>query len=121
MEPKTESVLDEAAKVVAGDRRKSYGPVLESFERIGLMWSAILSRGHGQVFVGPRDVARMMMAMKIARDCHADKRDNLVDIAGYALCAELIDLAQAEEERCYEKICKVLTEDTANKQPDSHQ
>ena len=31
-----------------------------------------------------------MIAVKISRECNAHKRDNLVDIAGYAACADKV-------------------------------
>lgn len=83
---KKETILDEAARITSQDRRKEYGPVATSFTRIALMWEAILG-----VSVSPRQVALCMIALKISRDCAGAKRDNLVDIAGYARTAEMLE------------------------------
>jgi hypothetical protein len=36
--------------------------------------------------LGPEDVALFMVAVKLSRECHEPKRDNLVDAAGYLEC-----------------------------------
>jgi hypothetical protein len=81
-----ESILAEAARIVAGDRQADYGDMRASFGRIATIWSAILDTR-----VSPRDVARCMIALKLSRDLHRPKRDNLVDIAGYAHCAQQLE------------------------------
>lgn len=82
-----ESILREAERIVGGDRRQDYGDMQTSFARIAGMWSIIL----GGARVTPRDVARCMIALKLTRDCNRAKRDNLVDIAGYAHCAQQLE------------------------------
>ncbi len=72
-------ILDEAAHIIEGPRRSSYGDVSESFQRIADMWSPILRR---QVF--PYEVALCMIALKICREINEHGHDNLVDIIGYA-------------------------------------
>ena len=85
------TILDEAAKVVTGQRREDYGGVRESFSRIAGMWSAYLG-----VEVGPQDVSMMMILLKVARAragieaTSEPQRDSLVDIAGYAACSEML-------------------------------
>ena len=74
-----ESVLQEAERLVNGDRQKDYGSASESFRRIAALWSAY--RG---VEFTPKDVACMMILMKVSRSVSSDKRDNWVDIIGYA-------------------------------------
>lgn len=81
----SETILQEAERIVGGDRRKDYGDVRESFLRIADMWSGYL--GH-QITVS--DVAHMMILMKVSRNAKKFKRDNLVDICGYARCAEML-------------------------------
>ncbi|OBJ40273.1 hypothetical protein A5630_25315 [Mycolicibacterium mucogenicum] len=86
----TETVLDEAARLIDGDRLGQYGKASESFERIGDLWSAYLG-----ACLTPFDVANMMILLKVSRaksgldrgDVH---RDSYVDIAGYAALAEQI-------------------------------
>lgn len=79
---KEESVLSEAQRIVDGQRQGDYGSPEDNFARIAAMWSVLLG-----VEISPRKVALCMIALKLARDTHQAKRDNLVDIAGYAQCA----------------------------------
>jgi len=85
-DPVTEhaNVLDEAASVVLGDRRTFYGPPKINHTRTAAMWSAYLG-----VQVNPHQVCLMNILQKISRDANRQKIDNLVDIAGYALNAEM--------------------------------
>ncbi|MHB8511466.1 MAG: DUF6378 domain-containing protein [Actinomycetota bacterium] len=39
---KNETILEEAARIVGGDRRQDYGGVRGSFDRIAKGWSSIL-------------------------------------------------------------------------------
>ena len=80
------SILEEAIDITSGARREAYGHPRESFERIAKMWSAYMSHE-----IGPRDVAMMMVLLKTCREANSAKRDSLVDIAGYARTAELLD------------------------------
>lgn len=77
------TVLEEAASLTSGDREKAYGHPRENFGRIASMWEAYLG-----VPVSGRQVAMCMVLVKVARDAHQPKRDNLVDVAGYARTAE---------------------------------
>lgn len=73
------SILDEAAAVVNGPRRSDYGTPLENHTRTAALWSAYLG-----VPITPRQVCILNVLQKASRDAHAPKRDNLVDIAGWA-------------------------------------
>jgi hypothetical protein len=50
------------------------------------MWGAIL----GIPDIPPENVARMMRCLKISRQVHKPKRDNLVDEIGYVLTEYLL-------------------------------
>lgn len=78
-----EKLLDEAKAIVCGDRDQQYGKPEDSFYVIAKLWSAyMMSR------LDERDVAMMMILLKVAREATGQsKRDNLIDIAGYAACA----------------------------------
>lgn len=78
-----ETILDTAARITATERQADYGHPREDFERTAAMWSAILG-----VHVPADRVPLCMIALKISRHCHKPKRDNLVDIAGYARTIE---------------------------------
>ena len=87
------TILDEAAAVTAGPRQRDYDHPLPNHRRIARLWNAFVqSRRDPAAEISPEDVAHMMILMmilvKIARDQFAPKRDNLIDIAGYARCLE---------------------------------
>jgi hypothetical protein len=77
----SEDVLEEALRITSGERQSSYGPPEQDFQKTAAMWSTILGTQ-----VKATDVALCMIALKISRATWAKKRDNWVDIAGYARC-----------------------------------
>ena len=77
-------ILEEALRITKGDRNASYGPPDQDFQRTAAIWSAI----KGVPFEA-REVAMFMIALKLSRETHQRKRDNWVDIAGYARCGSL--------------------------------
>lgn len=87
---KPDSVLQEAQKIIHGERRDDYGTPLVSFTRIADLWTVVLG-----MEVTPEQVALCMIQLKVARAMNGMQRDSLVDIAGYAGCIELV---QAERE-----------------------
>lgn len=82
--------LTEAASVVKGERQESYGPAERNLSRIADLWSAYLDHP-----ITPRNVAGMMILLKVARDAHKSKHDNMVDICGYAYLADILDKESA--------------------------
>jgi len=91
MTPKP-TILQEAAEVTAGDRQKFYGHPKDNHGNTAALWGAYLTRRFGAgVTLDARDVCLMMALLKISRDANRRKRDNLVDIAGYARNAEMVD------------------------------
>jgi len=86
-----ESVLDVAQRITSGARHSDYGPPSEDFARTAALWTAILERRlrDGEA-VTAMDVPLCMIALKLARQVHRHKRDNLVDIAGYARTAAMV-------------------------------
>ncbi|MGI8313322.1 DUF6378 domain-containing protein [Saccharopolyspora hattusasensis] len=87
-------VLAEASKLIHGDRNDTYGPPAANFERIAAMWSVLLGPQLSAP-IQPRQVADMMIALKLTRSVVAPKRDNYVDIAGYAACGQ--EIAEGEK------------------------
>lgn len=86
--PIPESICQEAHRIQGGDRQQEYGHPKDNFQDIATLWQGYLSlrqdpEGWG---ITPEDVAYMMILMKIVRNNHKPKRDNAVDIAGYAQC-----------------------------------
>ncbi len=82
-----EDILAEAFRITRGSRQAQYGPPDQDFRRTAGMWSALfLSKLKDGVTFEPRDVALAMILLKTSRETHQRKRDNWVDIAGYASC-----------------------------------
>jgi hypothetical protein len=85
------SILDTARKITDGDRRSDYGHPSDDFERTALMWTGILRpKLITNQQVTAEDISLCMIAIKLARETHSHKRDNLVDIAGYARTAAMV-------------------------------
>jgi len=85
-----ESILQEAQRLVHGERGTDYGHPIEDFTRTGRLWGALL----GIPDVSPETVAMCMIAVKLSRETHHPKRDNRVDIAGYA---ETLDMVRQQQ------------------------
>lgn len=85
------NILEEANKLVHGDRNADYGHPLDDFSKTAAMWSAILG-----THVTPEQVGLCMCAVKISRQCNKPKLDNLVDLAGYA---ETVNMVLEEKHR----------------------
>jgi hypothetical protein len=84
-----ETVLDEARRLVYGDRGADYGHPLDDYERTAALWNAYL----GDKLTAPiaaEEATIMMVLVKVSRQRNRPKRDNLVDAAGYAECTQRI-------------------------------
>lgn len=90
------AVLIEAATLITGDRNKTYGSPTQNFQNTADIWTVLLSHKlkDGERFTAT-EVGTFMVALKLARTIAQPKRDNFVDIAGYAGCA-WETLAEAE-------------------------
>lgn len=76
--PARESILQEADRIVNGDRQADYSDPVENFKHIASIASAIRKKE-----LTTEDCAVVLMAVKLARENFKHKRDNLVDLAGY--------------------------------------
>jgi nucleoside 2-deoxyribosyltransferase len=86
-----ETILDEAKRLTGTDRNSDYGHPSDDFQRTARMWSGVLaSKLRGGEQIAASDVPLCMIAVKLARQAHRHKRDNLVDIAGYARTAAMV-------------------------------
>jgi len=72
-------ILEEARQLIHGDRAASYGEAKASFARIAKLWSA-----YKGVEITPKDVASLMILLKMSRSVTSNKRDNWLDTIGYA-------------------------------------
>ena len=88
------SILDEADQIVHGERHEAYGPPALNHGCTAFLWWAYLQRRMKHPdFQGleARDVCLMNILQKISRDANCPKRDNLVDIIGYAENAQRME------------------------------
>ena len=76
---KTKSILSEAERIVNGDRQADYSDPVENFKHIAEIASAIMGKD-----ITAEECCIVMIAVKLARESYRHKRDNLVDLAGYA-------------------------------------
>lgn len=84
--PADENVLEEAGRIVGGDRGDDYGHPGDDFARTAGAWSALFGWD-----VTPGQVALAMVVVKLSRLQETpDKRDSIVDIAGYARTYEMV-------------------------------
>ena len=73
------SILSEAEEIVNGSRHSDYGNARESFSRIATIASVMTGKE-----LAPEDCCAVLMAVKLVRESFKHKRDNLVDLCGYA-------------------------------------
>ena len=74
-----QDILEEALSITNGSRLEDYGDCKVELQRLATMWSVIFENK-----TSPNQVALAMIALKITRQMHKNKRDNWVDMAGYA-------------------------------------
>lgn len=94
-----ESILQEANRIIYGDREQAYGSPRFNLDTIAQFWSVYLKRKfpeHQTPFIDDmditaEDVAQLMILLKTARLIHnPTHRDSLVDQAGYAALQDRI-------------------------------
>jgi hypothetical protein len=86
LEEEGETVLEEAQRLIYGDRNTDYGHPLDDMSRTGRIWGAIL----GIPDVPAEKVALCMVGVKLSREVNSPKRDNRTDGAGYFGCVDMI-------------------------------
>lgn len=91
-----ESILQEANRIIYGDREKTYGSPDKNLRLIAEYWTAHLNARFGEeglpaVAITPEDVCLMMIALKLARLANDPKhRDSQTDGCGYFALMERI-------------------------------
>lgn len=80
-------LLREAEQLITGDRNETYGTPTQNFSNIAAMLNVQFAHKlkDGVQFTGA-DVSQIQMITKLCRMIAQPKRDNYVDIAGYAAC-----------------------------------
>ena len=79
---KRKEILSTASRLISKDRAATYGDAKESHQRIADLWSTYLG-----VKITAKDVAALMVLLKISRSKGAKHVDNWIDVAGYAALA----------------------------------
>lgn len=92
-----ETAAEEGNRLVHGARGADYGHPIDDFSRTGRIWGAILAEWAKDPSqpVGPELVAMCQIAVKISREVNHPKRDNRVDMAGYAETLDMVRQRQA--------------------------
>lgn len=80
-------ILTSAETIVNGEREQQYGSPENNFKTIAELWTAYLNADEKFITLSSKDVAAMMILLKVARIGSGQyKDDNWIDICGYAAC-----------------------------------
>jgi len=98
------TILDEAKACVLGSRHDDYGRCYPLYQKMADVLNARFSHKlkSDELFTAA-DMPIIQIELKICREQHKPKRDNRVDIAGYA---EVLDEIQQDLDRIYGKVEK---------------
>ena len=83
---RSQNILEEALHITQKDRNTDYDEAVRNHVQIAEIASAILRKD-----IEARDVAIIQIATKLSRESFKHKRDNLVDLAGYAYVLSKIE------------------------------
>jgi hypothetical protein len=98
MSTRAGEILRGAADIVDGARNSQHGDKERSFECIAEAWAWYI--GHMKQEITPKDVANMMVLLKIGRSLYGEPiTDHFMDMAGYAAIAgELAEAGEREDQ-----------------------
>lgn len=84
------NILSVAQEIIEGDREQTYGNFAKNLDNIASLWRQyfdMIADDEGNFYLTAKDVAMMMVLLKIAREANKHKLDNLIDICGYTALA----------------------------------
>jgi hypothetical protein len=89
------SILSEALRIT-DERILTYGDPVENLENIAKLWNTYIKSKkinyeNDLCIITSKDVAMMMVLLKVARELNSTNKDNLIDIAGYCRLASVIE------------------------------
>lgn len=88
---KSQPAYEEAEGIVHGDRQAAYGHPLDNYSRLSTVWTALLDdKLKPTQTISAEDCTMMLAAMKLVRQMHTPKRDNIVDTHGYLMVHDMI-------------------------------
>lgn len=73
------SIIEEAKEIRGGSRQSDYGDCVANMQRISEIATLINGRR-----LTPKECTIVLIAVKLSREAFKHKRDNLVDLIGYA-------------------------------------
>lgn len=89
-------VVKEALDLICGPRMANYGPPQENIGDIAAVWTPYVRRAlECKESLNATDVCMMMIMLKCIRQVRGFNRDSVVDIAGYAELAEVLNDKEA--------------------------
>lgn len=92
------TILHEAQSLVYGARKADYGHPADDFAAVAGAFNAYIEKKYNiACLLEATDVPIFQMIVKIMREANKPKRDNLVDIAGYAATLEMVYDAQGRD------------------------
>ena len=106
----SQELLEEANKLIGGDRQTDYGDKLTNHENIADFWSIFL-----KTKITPHDVAICMALVKVARLMNQHKKDSYIDMAAYAAIAGEIETRTNKENQSFESEGERRGRETANR------
>lgn len=87
------SILEEAQALTHGDRNASYCHPFDDYTCTAALMSAVL-RNKLKEPLTAHEAALLMCCVKLSRESRVPKRDNMVDLAGYAWVAHVCRIEQ---------------------------
>jgi hypothetical protein len=85
---KKTSILSKVKPIVR-DRSRQYGGASEEFPKLGMKWAATLGLSEA---IPAHLVGVMMLDLKTTRLAQGYHEDSLVDVIGYSLCIESVEI-----------------------------